>query len=410
MSTQTTAAPVVTRQVRYDRPGTAATFAAAGRDALELGADGRLRIAADSPHTVNYADPHVTGAQPVQYVCGSWTSPVHEIGFPATEAILSWEARTDTATWVETSFRGRHADGNWTAWYVMCRWTSGNDFANGDIHRTSLLKQSDEHGSSSGDAFIAAAGFAFDAYQVRAMLAAPPGSGAAVELGSIGLMVSTLESCPPQTSGFTLGERVELDVPLFSQRIHAGAYPHFDGGGDSWCSPTSMAMVLYYWDHRVSDADLASVEAPNGDPQVPWTTHRTYDYAYDGAGNWSFNTAHAAGTGVTAFVTRLRSLAEAEAFIARGIPVVVSVAFKQEQIPGSGYDTNGHLLVIIGFTETGQVLVNDPYSADNAAVRREYDRAGFETAWLTKSGGACYIVHPPGVDLPAPPAGAPRNW
>lgn len=408
--TATPTPATATRLIRFDRPGSATAFPAGDFDGLAQGADGRLRLAAGSPHTITYTDPHAAAGQARDYRCGYWTSPVFEIGFPATEAILSWEATTDTGTWVETSFRGRHADGNWTTWYVMCRWTSGEDFGNGDIHRTTLLEQTDEHGRSTGDALIAADGFPFHAYQVRAMLATPPGSDGAVDLGSIGLMVSALPKGRPETSAFTLGGHTELDVPAFSQRIHAGLYPHLNGGGDAWCSPTSTAMVLYYWGHTVDEAELSGIQAPNGDPQIPWTTHRVYDYAYDGAGVWSFNTAHAARPGLTAFVTRLRSLTEAESFIASGIPLVVSVAFKREEIPASGYDTNGHLLVIIGFTAAGDVIVNDPYSADNAAVRREYDRAGFEAAWLTKSGGATYIVHPQGVALPAPAAGAAGNW
>ena len=34
-------------------------------------------------------------------------------------------------------------DGTWTKWYVLGRWTSGDDFAKGDIHRTSLDGQGD---------------------------------------------------------------------------------------------------------------------------------------------------------------------------------------------------------------------------------------------------------------------------
>lgn len=410
MNPVTTTLPTSTRRIKYDRPASATTFAAGTFDAVVLGADGRLRIEAGSPRTRSYADPHVTDAPEREYSCGSWVSPVFEIGFPANEAILSWEASTDTGTWVETGFRARHADGNWSTWYTMCRWTSGDDFAGGDIHRTSLLAQTDAHGHSTGDALIAASGFEFHAYQVRAILAAPLGSGAAVELGSIGLMTSALPADRPQLSAFTLDRRIELEVPVFSQRIHAGQYPHLNGGGDAWCSPASTAMVLYYWGHRVDEAELAGMQAPQGDPQIPWTTHRVYDYDYDGAGNWAFNTAHAARPGLRAFVTRLRSLTEAEAFIAGGIPLVVSVAFKRDELPGSGYDTNGHLLVIVGFSAEGNVLVNDPAAPSNAEVRREYDRAGFELAWLTKSGGTVYVIHPPEVALPAPVVDADGNW
>ena len=52
-----------------------------------------------------------------------------------------------------------------------------------------------------------------------------------------------------------------------------------------------------------------------------------------------------------AFVTRLRSLREAERFIAAGIPLVASISFGPGRAGGAPISsTNGHLLVIVGFT------------------------------------------------------------
>ena len=66
------------------------------------------------------------------------------------------------------------------------------------------------------------------------------------------------------------------------------------------------------------------------DAQVDFTARNVFDYTYDGAGNWPFNTAYAATRAdLRGFVTRLRSLTEAEAFIAAGIPLVVSVSSRR---------------------------------------------------------------------------------
>ena len=43
------------------------------------------------------------------------------------------------------------------------------------------------------------------------------------------------------------GAARDLDVPMLSQETHAGHYPEYDGGGEAWCSPTSVAMVLGFW-------------------------------------------------------------------------------------------------------------------------------------------------------------------
>ncbi len=69
--------------------------------------------------------------------------------------------------------------------------------------------------------------------------------------------------------------------------------------------------------------------------------------------------------------------------------------------------------MLVGFTETGDVVVNDPAShliQSNDEVRVTYDRAEFEAAWIGTTGGITYVIHPD--DKPLPPAlpGAPANW
>jgi hypothetical protein len=214
-----------------------------------------------------------------------------------------------------------------------------------------------------------------------------------------------VDASTPATAGGT-----ELAVPPFSQELHRGHYPQWDNGGEAWCSPTSTSMVLGYWGSGPSAADTAWVDPPV-DPQVDYAARNVFDYPYDGAGNWPFNTAYASRFGLEGFVTRLRSLAEAESFLASGIPLVVSVSFKEGKLDGAGYSTNGHLLVIRGFTRSGDVIVNDPAShliADDTRVRVIYDREQFENTWVPHSGGIVYVIHPAGHPLPTPPAQA--NW
>ena len=50
--------------------------------------------------------------------------------------------------------------------------------------------------------------------------------------------------------------------------------------------------------------------------------------------NRPFNTAYAARFGVDVYVTRLRSLDEAEAFIRAGIPLVASIAVDSNKLDG----------------------------------------------------------------------------
>lgn len=196
-------------------------------------------------------------------------------------------------------------------------------------------------------------------------------------------------------------------APL-SQMVHRGRYPQWGGGGGSWCSPTSVAMAMGY--HRVgpAPADLAWVRPADGpDAIVPFSARATWDHRYRGAGNWAFSCAYPAEYGLECFVTRLPSLTAMEEFIAAGIPVVASVSFADSELDGAGYSTDGHLLLVIGFTDGGDVVVNDPAShqlACDEQVRVVYRRDQFERVWLPRSGGTVYVIRPPGVPLPAGPA------
>jgi hypothetical protein len=213
-----------------------------------------------------------------------------------------------------------------------------------------------------------------------------------------------------------------LAVPSYSQMVHKGTYPEYDGGGEAWCSPTSTTMVLDYYDALPPTRQYRWVRQDYPDRVVAHVARMTYDDAFGGTGNWPFNTAYAAsrvGSGEGgAFVTRLRSLTEAERFIAAGVPLIASITFGSGELSGAPISsTNGHLLVVVGFTKSGDVVVNDPAAASRAGVRRTYDRGQFEDAWLRRSGsgssmrgsgGLVYVIHD-GAH-PLPPRGDNRNW
>jgi hypothetical protein len=162
-------------------------------------------------------------------------------------------------------------------------------------------------------------------------------------------------------------------------------------------------MVVGHWGYAPSAGDYAYVsrDYPSVvDPVVDFTARMVFDYHYDGAGNWPFNTAYAAARGLVADVTQLHDLREAEPFIRDGIPLVASVAWNSNQLDTAIKSTNGHLLVIGGFTGNGDVIAYDPASPDDAAVRHVYDRAQFERAWIPASGGVVYVIRPAGYPTP----------
>jgi hypothetical protein len=294
----------------------------------------------------------------------------------------------------------------------MGRWADSD----ADIRRTSVDGQSDDWSSILTDTLRISdrsSGVRLAAYQLRVTLHRLPGSAATPFVRRIGAMASDLPdrfTVPATEPGE--GRGVELPVPRYSQEIHKGQYPQYDSGGEAWCSPTSIQMAVEFWGRRPSPADLAWVDPSYADPSVCLAARQTYDAQYAGCGNWPFNTAYAAGYGLDALVTRMRSLNEAERLIAAGIPLITSQSFLAEELDGAGYGTSGHLMAVIGFTSDGDVIANDPASADDTAVRRVYDRRQFETVWLrtqrhdaqgrvrSGSGGIAYLLKPPGLRWP----------
>jgi hypothetical protein len=363
---------------------------------------GRISMVRATGQT-SYTDPFGDGA-PVSYDTATWTSPDVRPGFDLDELVASWNARTPDGTWVQVEMRGTTDAGTPSKWYVMGRWASDDPADGGALHRTSVPSQGDDVGYISIDTFVARTGRTLSDWQLRVALNRPHGTSLTPTVSMVGAMASNLAG-PAHVPASPLGgaEGITLDVPTYSQETHIGQYPQWDNGGEAWCSPTSTSMVVAYWGTGPSAEDTAWVDPSYADPQVDHAARNVYDYNYDGAGNWPFNTAYAATFGLESFVTRLRSLTEAEQFIRAGIPLVVSVSFKKEELDGAGYGTNGHLMVIVGFDEDGNVVVNDPAShlvKSNEAVRTTYDREQFENTWIPHSGGIAYVIRPAGHALP----------
>ncbi|MFD9193519.1 peptidase C39 family protein [Streptomyces phaeochromogenes] len=361
-----------------------------------------LAIGAPAGRT-DYKDPHTGTTATWEYA--RWTSPVHRLAVPSTEVIPSWNARTPAGTWLQIELSGTYSDGTATPWYVMGRWAAGDQ----DIRRTSVDDQSDGKSSIWTDTFSiddAASGLRLVSYRLRLTLYRKPGTTATPtvwRLGAMGSDVPDRFTVPASTPALAR----ELTVPRYSQEIHAGQYPEYDNGGEAWCSPTSSQMIIEYWGRKPTAAQLAWVKPEYADPQVCHAARFTFDFQYNGCGNWPFNAAYAATyKDLQGVVTRLGSLADLETLIAAGIPAITSQSFLKTELTGAGYGTAGHLMTVIGFTADGDVIANDPASPDNSAVRRVYKRREWENIWLrTKrynasgavvsgTGGVCYLYFP----------------
>jgi hypothetical protein len=171
-----------------------------------------------------------------------------------------------------------------------------------------------------------------------------------------------------------------IDVPERSQMNYTN--------GEVLCSPATVSMMMTFWSRALQKPQLAC--------DVPDVVREVYDSNWQGTGNWAFNMAYAGSKpGLRAYVTRLSDVSELEDWIAKGIPVGLSVCYNR--LRGKPGPPSGHLVVCVGFTADGQVVVNDPGTRLN--TRKTFPRKNLIDAWAN-SHNAVYLIYPEGADLP----------
>ncbi|OLC57232.1 MAG: hypothetical protein AUH85_03755 [Chloroflexi bacterium 13_1_40CM_4_68_4] len=305
------------------------------------------------------------------HLVGTLRSPVLELD-PFDDVVPSWTARTPPGTWIETRLRVSFVK-RWTRWYSLGVWAERED----PVARHSVPRQHDEDAEVVTDTLCLSVAAQTLQVELALFTLAPDVVPVVTSLTLTTSMADAPRSFRTERAAWG---RV-LEVPPRSQMSYR------EGGGDAWCSPTSVAMVLAYHGVEVG---------------VPEAAAETYDWSYGGSGNWPFNTAYAARFGLDAFVARFRSLLEVERSIVSGIPIVASYAWKEGELQGAPLPSvDGHLGVIVGFDERGDPIVNDPAGATDDAVRRTYARWEFERQWLTRSRGAVYVIRPRAIKPPA---------
>ncbi len=356
--------------------------------------DGCLALDAATAAQDNEALGYFSGS----YRCGEATSPEFQADFPFSACIPSWNADVPSGCWLEVLLRTR-SDGTWTTWRSLGVWAPDDS----TIKRHSVEGQDDAAARVATDTFLVTT--PADAFQARfrlfsAISSEQPDSGsrndqvavcafslAYSERKPLAADVMTSQAVPAVQAQLTGAHGTVLEaVPRCSQMV----YPN---GGNVWCSPTSVSMVLGYWRNDDGPCETRVRAAVAG----------VYDHVYEGHGNWSFNAAYAGSfVGLEAYVARFAGLDRLEPWLAAGVPVLLSVSWNNDEgrllscapVPKS----SGHLTTLVGFDEAGNAVMNEPASPSNETVRRTYDRRELERCWLSASGGTAYLIFPKNVD------------
>ena len=304
-------------------------------------------------------------------------SPELQAGMRWNELVVSWNAEAPAGTYLKIE-AAAVAPGHRTKFYTLGLWTLDNQ----PFPRTSVRNQQDADGDVDTDT-LALAHWA-DGAQIRVTLGGT--NGARPRLKFLGASFANTRAPFAARPANPAAWGQVIATPERSQHGYAGA--------EGWCSPTSLSMVLARW--------AQSLNQPEMDLPVPVVAAKVYDVAHAGTGNWPFNTAFAGHfSGMRSYVTRFDDLSEVEAWIAAGMPVILSTRWDWLQ-PGRPLSPEGHLIVCIGFTPTGDVIVNDPatHSDHGQSIRQIYRRADVIHAW-TKSHNTVYLVYPAKTRPPA---------
>lgn len=294
------------------------------------------------------------------------TTPIIEPAINWTEVVPSWNLRGSGEATIE--LRIIHPD-HTSKWYNLGNWSA--------TKRESVKDQNDDDAKVDTDT----------------LFAKKPG-------GKLEARVTLKNARPEDLKYFTLAFRdTNLKTePLEPNRkawgkvvdVHSRSQLDYPEGAKIWCSPTSTSMILDYWSQKLNRPELSMT--------VPEAAKCVHDTVYKGTGNWPFNTAFAGSfPGMRGYVSRLSDVSELEDWIEAGVPVATSVSYNR--LKGRGAAGSGHLIVAVGFTETGDIIVNDPGTKlDN--VRRTFSRDIFRQAWAD-SGNTVYIIYPENHKIPA---------
>ena len=303
-------------------------------------------------------------------------SPEIPATIPWNELIVSWNADAPTGTFLKVEAQAI-LENHRTRFYTLGIWSPDNQI----FKRTSVRSQKDSDGKVDTDTLRLT--HLAEAAQLRITLGGTNGSQPTLKF--LGLSFANTKIAPVVRPPDHAAWGKIIPTPEHSQF----GYPNQKG----WCSPTSLSMVLSRW--------AQVLNRPEMDLAVPTVAGDVYDDGFAGTGNWPFNTAFAGSfTGLRSYVTRLDDLAEVEDWTAAGIPVILSARWDWLK-PGRPMDDDGHLVVCIGFTKDGDVVINDPATRleRGDSVRRIYKRADVIHSW-TKSDNVVYLVFPETAKIP----------
>ncbi|HLC15412.1 MAG TPA: C39 family peptidase [Thermodesulfovibrionia bacterium] len=269
---------------------------------------------------------------------GEYLSEEVTTTFDAKELVLTWNASVPQDTWLEITFRVKGEGEGWSEWYDMGLW--GN--------KTPQLRVTEDmvYGPLKVDIFKAGRDFRLIQYRIRFY-------GSEVKGFPLLKSVTLCYTKPAEDALLRLmepprGQTVSLPVPWLSQFRYEDV-EDMDMMIAGVCAPTSVTMVMKFLGKPVRVREIAQ---------------SAFDPVAQIHGNWAFLTATAANHGLRAWVQRFHTWHQVRRFVEKATPVIISVAYSKGSFSNEPEAASeGHLMVVRGFTRSGDVIVNNPGTA-----------------------------------------------
>lgn len=302
---------------------------------------------------------------------GRYISPVVTARFNIKEIVPSWNIYCPPDCGYIAELRVGGLSGDWSPWFYMGDW--------GNFPKSFKPCKKDKWGAVMIDYFIVK-------------------SKARKSQMRITLFSDREQRKTPSVTMLTLAlssERGDLDrslrVPEPKEKIPSSLWnkklkvPYRSQGAEDAkiagkiCSPTSISMVMDYWGIKRATSEIASI---------------VYDRKHDLYGLWWRGVEGASQYGLSGWVQYFRNWEQVKEMIAKGCPVIACISFRTGELDcARTVESEGHVVVIVGFDKKGNPIVNDPAGQNENDGIITYDREQFAHAWFDK-GGVGYILIP----------------
>lgn len=304
----------------------------------------------------------------------------HHAGFDT--VVASWNADCPAGTWLKAELSASFDDGaSWTAWYELARW---GDAALLDAQPRAGRHKADADGKVDADTLALKRRATRLRYRLT-LHSERPDVTPLLTLAAVSVVDAKRPVPPDDTPHAAWGKEIAASFRSQSQLPSDVSY--------RGCGPTAAAMALSAYGLSLPPQHVARAcwDAENA-LYGNWAFIAAGASALMRQGEASLKAAPSRRKVHRSYVAWYPDWKGVEAEIAQGNPVIASIYFGPGELKGSMTPaSDGHLLLVRGFTKRGDVICSDPAARTEKQGRVVYDRRQLHRA---RHGGPVIVFRP----------------